>query len=788
MSCWIDLNRRLLPTDDPQEVPPLATLPFIPGGTFTWTDVLPSPCVVLLGEAGSGKSSELRAQADRLAREGHAAFFLPIEVLAKDDLETPIEGNRAALEPWKQGREEAWFFLDSVDEAKLHGESLSRALAKFEKGLGDVLSRCHVIVSSRHSDWRAQDEAILQRLAERLVKPPAPAPEASRKQHVVRRRLRLENRTARSVAPVQLLQLASLNRDQIRIYAEQKEHVPDMDAFMAALGQADLWGLAGRPLDVEWLARSWKRRRGFGSLRTMIEEDICEKLTDRRDPVLYGAPISSEQARNGVERIALALTMIGAEAVALPGSATEAPGTSLDARDLLRWKDDELLSLLRLAVFDPTTYGRVRFHHRTVREYLAARCLYRLRHHQGLLEFQLDRLIFATVEGRNLARPGFEAVVAWLALDDPDVRQRAIEVAPEHLVDLGDPSEFKADARRSVLRSYARRFAGRKRTLHHFDRAGLERFAGEEMAPIIRELLAPHTSDDLRDALLQMIGRKKLASLADAALQAATEEVIPPFLRAQAIRAVSAAGTPEQKSTLARAMIPWCARERDTANELLENLFPGVSVCFDMLKEARNAIRGRADYSSTYSEVELGRLFADRFRLRRALFWDAVERWRTAHTCWPRHAYNAWPYHLFDVTQKDADWLEEDAIGHPEEPGRVIAFDGLMTVLNAGPNAIGNHDRIERMAARRPELRKHFERRINHPLRSRKDAEAVSRFDGMQRRRAMLAERRRMARLDELRTQLPRIVTATRPRRWPSRPAWIPSSTAPFCRTIRSKP
>ena len=48
----------------------------------------------------------------------------------------------------------------------------------------------------------------------------------------------------------------------------------------------------------------------------------------------------------------------------------------LDAATILPdWTPAERQALLRRALFDPATYGRVRFHHRSVQEYLAARRL-----------------------------------------------------------------------------------------------------------------------------------------------------------------------------------------------------------------------------------------------------------------------------------------------------------------------------------------------------------------------------------------------------------------------------
>ena len=280
MSAWIDLERFLVPFDASEEESSLSGLFLKPINALTWTQVLPGPCVVVLGEGGIGKTSELRGQAQRLRGEGRGAFFVPIEALAKDGLAMTIEGEIRAFEEWKQGQAEAWFFLDSVDEAKLVGESLQRALKKLVTELSDTLQRCHLVVSCRPSDWKRNDEEELNRLAGRLIKPieppPPSEPRRGRRQHQAR--TSFERDTILPIVPVRVLRLAPLICDQIKSYAAQKENLTDADAFVEAVGAADLWGLAGRPLDVEWLAGSWKRSHVFAPLRIMIEKTFTRNL------------------------------------------------------------------------------------------------------------------------------------------------------------------------------------------------------------------------------------------------------------------------------------------------------------------------------------------------------------------------------------------------------------------------------------------------------------------------------------------------------------------------------
>ena len=121
-----------------------------------WPDLLDDSRVVLLAEAGSGKTVEMRKQVERLVGEGKYAFFLALDFLDRDpvsDCLSPDETRR--FEAWKKDREApAWFFLDAVDELKLTQGKLDRALRRLSKDLDGHLHHTRIIISCRPSDWR----------------------------------------------------------------------------------------------------------------------------------------------------------------------------------------------------------------------------------------------------------------------------------------------------------------------------------------------------------------------------------------------------------------------------------------------------------------------------------------------------------------------------------------------------------------------------------------------------------------------------------------------------------
>lgn len=79
------------------------------GENKSWDDLLGEYRVVVLAEAGAGKTYELQSAAKRLVSQGRLGFFIRIEDI-DDDFGTAFEvGSEAAFEDWLAGTDEAWF-------------------------------------------------------------------------------------------------------------------------------------------------------------------------------------------------------------------------------------------------------------------------------------------------------------------------------------------------------------------------------------------------------------------------------------------------------------------------------------------------------------------------------------------------------------------------------------------------------------------------------------------------------------------------------------------------------
>ncbi len=153
MPSHIDLDRTFWPFGDGEEYDPdtLRAKAEFGLNLMHWSDLLPMARVVILAEAGTGKTHELRETARRLRREGKAAFFCHIEDLATDGLRKALsEGKVEEVQSWLTGDHAAWFFLDSVDEAQLTNHRyFDRALRELAQALGYAASRSHICITAR---------------------------------------------------------------------------------------------------------------------------------------------------------------------------------------------------------------------------------------------------------------------------------------------------------------------------------------------------------------------------------------------------------------------------------------------------------------------------------------------------------------------------------------------------------------------------------------------------------------------------------------------------------------
>ncbi len=479
-------------------------------GSFGWDELLRSDRVLIVSEAGAGKTYECQAQQVRLWMAGEPAFFLDLATLAGSSVRDMFSQEEVErFEAWLRSQSEvATFFLDSIDELKLTLGKFDQALKRLNRALAGQLGRARIVVTTRpvpvdrelivrhlpipaSAEAESTAEAFADMVMDRGKKKPADVskPKAWRN--------------------VGLLPLSS---QQIREFAVLQE-VHDPDVLLADIRRRDAEEFAERPQDLIELCSDWREHHRIRTHREQVETNIATKLkpsTERKER----AELSQDKAVEGASRLALAAMLTRKLTLrhSAESDSVDASEAALDVSKALRgWGADERVTLLERPLFGFASYGRVRFHHRSVVEFLAAKRLDALLA-RGVSIKAIKRLLFAeTAQGVRTVRPSMRSVAAWLALSRDTVFDDIVAIDPAVVLDHGDPQSLPPAQRIRALDAYVSRFGGGKWRGLSTPRIQVLRFTSPELSDTVKRLWGTGIENpEVRDLLLQMIGTGKL--------------------------------------------------------------------------------------------------------------------------------------------------------------------------------------------------------------------------------------------------------------------------------------
>lgn len=624
----IELNRTFLPFTQEGNFDPdyLRAQARFGLSVLTWTDLLALYRVVILAEAGTGKTHEMQAQTEQLRGDGRQAFFIPIEDLAQGRFEEALLiGQPQEYHDWLGSDSPAWFFLDSVDEARLsHPRNFEKAIRRFARSLGPSSNRAHVYISSRVSDWRAtSDFRLVEDLLPHVTVQKIDENEEQRDKELPS----TDDETpagSETQTEIKIVQLAPLDLDQMKRFAAGHQ-MAEVNMFIDAIQRNDAGIFAERPQDLLELIAYWAEHQRIGTHAEMIAFNIERKLQetnlDRQAP-----PLSMTTACKGVELLSAAVTFTKKSSIRLPDQSNDPERTqhALDPKKLFMspdWDDQSLQTLISRALFDEATYGRVRFHHRSVREYLTARWIrHLLDKHKP--RRAIERLLFAEKYGLEVMVPSLKPIAAWLALWDDRIRNTIFQRDPGCLIEYGDPAKLPIETKDSLLRQFVLRCMEQKTPTSSLENVSIRRLADPNLGSTVLELLEQYSeSREIRDLMLRIIWQGELVECADSALSLVLDAATDSISRVYAIRAVEAAGSEKQKKQIAEVVRgginEWDQRSVGAA---LDCCFPDYLIVDDLLSILAS-INPPAEYSSSLLKHSIEKAIHSDLKLKEQEAW-----------------------------------------------------------------------------------------------------------------------------------------------------------------------
>jgi len=514
---------------------------------LSWDDLLKKHRVVLLSQAGSGKTKEIQHTAIKLRLENKIAFLLRLENIP-DDLEDSFEeGDFTEFEAWLSSNEEGWLFLDSVDEARLRDPcDFKNAIKTIAKYLKPALERTHIIITGRSNAWRAKTDLDLCK--KHLPYKPSDKKEEQgidddeifqEGKNVDTNKVKSEITSGDSI--FEFYALANLSDKQIKAFLAGKE-ADDPKRFLDDIERHDARAYISRPQDLEELIEFWTAKKKIGSRLELIEYSIKRRLNERDQDRDDSKPIVYQKAYDGIKLIAAAATLTKQSNIRIPDGSNNNVG--LDIKSILTdWDNEQFITLLGRPIFDEGPYGSVRFHHRSVREFLTAKWLVDLLKRHASRP-RIESLFLQEQYGIQVVVPTMRAILSWLVLFDGKIREKVCKIEPEIIFEGGDPSKLPMNTRRDVLRIVCKKMASKTSRRSVDDYSSVQRFANTDIAKDIKSLIEEYKENtEITNFLMRMIwhGRIKeaLPEAKSFALNANTEK----YTRIAAIRALKEIGS-----------------------------------------------------------------------------------------------------------------------------------------------------------------------------------------------------------------------------------------------------
>lgn len=472
-----------------------------------WSNWDTVPCVLLLGEPGSGKTSEFLHRFTHLNESGQTAFMSRWQDWCEgDDIFVTLNDRNGFFAALDNGQT-VWWFIDALDEGRIKTE---RAFDVIKKGLRElkergVLNRVQIRISCRSRDWRPTEANQLKTFFPDI------------------------GTGAETTSGVVTLQLLPLDEVAVRTLALEKLGTQEVvNRFMEALIRRHVVPLAGQPLLLAMMLQLFQQGdETLGHDRTGLYERAVDNLNtehnrDRKDQ----APPQTMPSR----RIAIAKKLAvhevfgGKDAIAVPDMDSGNDRT-LDAA-CSGAERMEILETLNTALFTQHTANGFSFLHRSFAEFMAAVAL----SEQIKGGLPLGRILpLFPVEHEVIPGP-LRETAAWLAGLDKHFRKWLITNDPITAAQ-GDTARYTPTEREGLIAILAKRF-GEREWQRDFDRFGdLARSVSDN---VLRQLLQPEYSAAVRLMAMEMIEAASVEQLFPDLLQVAFDSNAAHGLRAEA--------------------------------------------------------------------------------------------------------------------------------------------------------------------------------------------------------------------------------------------------------------
>ncbi|ELS02449.1 hypothetical protein Xen7305DRAFT_00021630 [Xenococcus sp. PCC 7305] len=399
-------------------------------------DISKIPCLILLGEAGIGKTTATEQEYEKIETklqrsQDDCLWFRLGDYDSDNKLCNKIFENER-FKDWLDGNHQLYLFLDSLDEGLLSIKILSRILKREIDKL--PCDRLYLRITCRTADWK---NSLTEKFQDNWGKD-----------------------------QVGIYELCPLRQVDIEEAINQKNI--NSNQFFEELIDKEAVPLAIKPITLKFLLSQYSKNACFPLSQKELYErgclELCKEVSPNRLECDFDGELSDKQRLIVVGRIAAITIFANKVAIWTNSDNAEMPESDISKEDLCidQEKIDgqefnitkqcikEVLSISGL--FSSRGENRMGFAHKTYAEFLAA---WYLNHHQIPL-VQIMSLIVSPEDAEKKLVPQLHETAAWLASLNYEVLEKIMTTDPDVLLksDVSEDAKLRKAIVNSLLEQY----------------------------------------------------------------------------------------------------------------------------------------------------------------------------------------------------------------------------------------------------------------------------------------------------------------------------------------------
>ena len=412
-------------------------------GVVAFEEIQKTPCLILLGEPGIGKtttlSSEIKTLKSQIIKSNDKLFYKNLNEYGDENRLIRDIFESSTIQSWLKGQHQLHLFLDSFDECLLEIHKLAIIFQNKFHEFKDHANRLSLRISCRTADW----------------------PET----------LKNEFDIIWGEENVGVFELTPLRRKDVKEAAQV--FGLDSSGFIKAIEKKEIQSLASNPITLNFLLEEYKRKQQFPNTRSELFRIGCEHLCAENNPdrqtTQQTDTLSTAKRLALASRIAAVMIFCNRSSIYLQENISDSKETDLTLQMLQEGEEttgDRTFSFAERDLREVVKYSalfssrgpyRFGFVHQSYAEFLAA--LY-LASHQFSIQ-QIKSLIQLSNDPDQMVIPQLKETTAWLCSIKPKVFQELIKSDPQSML-LSDITSMEPGLCRDLVESLLKQFEQQK--------------------------------------------------------------------------------------------------------------------------------------------------------------------------------------------------------------------------------------------------------------------------------------------------------------------------------------